>query len=50
MLTNKDIDIINICLKTTLAFTKEETEDAEKARNDIGQTILNFNKNIQNNK
>lgn len=46
MLANKDIEVINICLKTTLAITRGNTEGAEKARKDIQQTILNFNEYI----
>ena len=46
MLTNKDIEIINICLKTTLAIIKGDTEGAKKAREDIKKTILNFNEYI----
>ncbi|MBY6838633.1 hypothetical protein [Clostridium botulinum] len=46
MLTNKDIEIINICLKTTLAITRGHTEGAKKSRKEIQQTILNFNEYI----
>jgi hypothetical protein len=30
MLANKDIEVINVCLKTTLAITKGNTQGAEK--------------------
>ena len=46
MLTNKDIDVIRICLKTTLAITNGDTEGAEKGRKDIKATLRNFNEFI----
>lgn len=46
MLSNKSIDIIKICLETTLAITRGTTEGAEKARKDIAETIKEFNEYI----
>ena len=43
MLSNKSIEVIRICLSTTLAFTIGDTEGAEKARTDIAETIKEFN-------
>ncbi len=47
MLSNKSIEIIRICLRTTLAFTLGDTEGAEKARKDITETIAEFNEYIK---
>lgn len=46
MLSNKSIDIIRLCLSTTLAITRGDTEGAEKARKDIAETIKEFNEYI----
>lgn len=43
MLSKKSIDVIRICLQTTLAITRGTTEGAEKARKDIKETIKEFN-------
>lgn len=46
MFTNKDIEVIRICLKTTLSITRGNTEGAEKARNDIRKTLEHFDEYI----
>lgn len=46
MLSNKSIDVIKICLETTLAITRGTTEGAKKARKDITETIKEFNEYI----
>ena len=46
MLSNKSIDIIKICLETTLAITRGTTEGAEKARKYITETIKEFDEYI----
>lgn len=43
MLTNKTIEIIRICMNTTLAITKGNTGGAIKARQDINNAISEFN-------
>lgn len=46
MLSNKSIDVIKICLETTLAITRGTAEGAEKARKDIAETVKEFNEYI----
>lgn len=46
MLSNRSIDVIKICLETTLAITRGTTEGAEKARKDITETIKEFDEYI----
>lgn len=46
MLSNKSIDVIKICLETTLAITRGTTEGAEKVRKDIAETIKEFDEYI----
>lgn len=43
MLSNKSINVIRVCLETTLAITRGETEGAEKSRKDITATLSEFN-------
>ena len=46
MLSNKTIDIIRVCMKTTLTITRGDTEGSEKARNDIKNALNEFDEYI----
>ena len=46
MLTNKDIEVIRLCLKTSLVIIRGKTDGAKKARTDIKETLKNFDEYI----